>query len=123
MTERVRPIQDSSSSTMVKISLGGFALSSFQSIFGPDLGRGIQQACLHYARRLRSSRKPRPVPQFYEPGRVEEAAIPIEFPLSLSVSEELKGEADRQHVSLDRLLHHAALVYLADLDPRDPLAR
>lgn len=118
MTERVRRIQGSSSPTMVKISLGGFALSGFQSIFGPDLGRGIQQACLHYARRLRSNRKPRPVPKFYEPGSGEETMIPIEFALSGSVSEELKVEADRQHVPLDRLLQHAALVYLADLDPR-----
>jgi hypothetical protein len=107
---------------MVKISLGGFALSSFQSIFGADLARGIQQACLHYARRLRSNRKPRPVPELYEPGQDEGPTIPIEVTLSGPVSAELQGEAERQHVSLDRLLHHAALVYLADLDPRSELA-
>jgi len=103
---------------MVKISLGSFALSSFQSIFGSDIGRGIQQACLHYARRLRSNRKPQPVPAFYEPGSGDGATIPIEIALAGPVSEELKVEADRQHVPLDRLLQHAALVYLADLDPR-----
>ncbi len=40
----------------------------------------------------------------------------VEFPLQDPVRGQLEQEADRQRVSMDELLHHAALVYLADLD-------
>ena len=40
----------------------------------------------------------------------------VEFPLRDPIRAQLEEEASRQQVSLNELLHHAALIYLADLD-------
>ena len=103
----------------MKVSLGTFVRSSCETRFGSDLARVLREACIHYARRLRSGRRPVGVPNIYRRPRSAGSDIrlmPVEFFLPERITKQLEWEARRQHVSLDELLVHAALVYLADLD-------
>ena len=108
----------SSSEAMVKVSMGTFVRSSFESRLGSDVANSLRGACVHYSRRLRSGSRPRAVPSFCRrlgsaPGAdVQE----IEFALGEPIRLQLCEEARRQRVSMDELLLHAALIYLADLD-------
>jgi hypothetical protein len=110
-------VQASSSEAIVKVSIGTFIRSSFETRFGSDVAKSLREACIHYARRLRSGRKPLAVPSLYR--RLETgngSAQVVAFALQNPVHRQLEEEAKRQHVSMDELLLHAALVYLADLD-------
>ena len=101
----------------MKVSIGTFVRSSFETHFGSDVAKVLREACIHYARRLRSGHKPRAVPSLYrglETGNGSAQAV--EFALQDPIRGQLEAEAQRQHVSMDELLLHAALVYLADLD-------
>jgi len=106
----------SSSEAIVKVSIGTFIRSSFEARFGSDVARVFREACVHYAKRLRSGRKPIGMPSIYRRPRAADGIIPIEFTLDDRITKQLEWEARRQHVSLDEFLVHAALVYLADLD-------
>jgi hypothetical protein len=117
LTREVHEAQESSSEAVVKVSIGTFVRSSFETRFGPDVAKSLREASIHYARRLRSRRKPRAVPVFYRGLKAGSApAHVVEFALNEQIRSQLEEEALRQEVSLDELLRHAALVYLADLD-------
>ena len=101
----------------MKVSIGTFVRSSFETRFGSDVAMSLREACLHYARRLRSGRKPRAVPSLYRGLETGNASTQVvEFALQDPIRGQLEEEAQRQHVSMDELLLHAALTYLADLD-------
>jgi hypothetical protein len=111
----------SSSEAMVKVSMGTFVRSSFESRLGSDVANSLRGACVHYSRRLRSGRKPRAVPAFYRglgngTTNGNGAAQVVEFALRDPIRVQLEEEARRQRVPLDDLILHAALIYLADLD-------
>jgi hypothetical protein len=115
----VRNAKCSSSEAIVKVSLGKFVRSSFETRFGADFASVMRQACIHYARRLRSGRKPLGAPNFYRrhgTGGSDSGLMPVEFPLDDRIMKQLEWEARRQHLSMDEMFVHAALVYLADLD-------
>ncbi len=101
--------------------MGTFVHASFETRFGSDVATSLREACVHYSRRLRSGRKPRAVPAFcrgLDGGATDGdgATQVVEFPLRDPIRAQLEEEASRQQVSLNELLHHAALIYLADLD-------
>jgi hypothetical protein len=100
----------------MKIMLGTFACICIETRFGADLGAGAQAALRHYARRLRSSRKPVPVPIFLPEPTAEDTRVAIELTVEPEVREILEREALEREVLLDHLLSHAVFVYLADLD-------
>lgn len=116
MKREVHHAPVSSSEAIVKVSIGTFIRSSFEARFGSDVARVFREACVHYAKRLRSGRKPIGMPSIYRRPRAADGIIPIEFTLDDRITKQLEWEARRQHVSLDEFLVHAALVYLADLD-------
>lgn len=116
MKREVLHAQRSSSEAIVKISIGTFVRSSIEARFGSDVARVLREACIHYARRLRSGRKPLRVPRFYRRLGPGIGSTSVEFLLDERVRKQLESEAKRQHVQMDELLLHAALVYLADLD-------
>lgn len=100
----------------MKVSIGTFARSSLETRFGSDLAKVMREACIHYARRLRSGRRPRGVPSFHRVLEPSNGSTRVAFTLQSSIRSQLEGEARRQQVSMDEFLRHAALVYLADLD-------
>ncbi len=117
LKREIREAQESSSEAIVKVSIGTFVRSSFETRFGSDVAKSLREACIHYARRLRSGRKPRAVPSLYRGlETANRSAQVVEFALGNQIRDQLEEEALRQRVSMDELLRHAALVYLADLD-------
>jgi hypothetical protein len=117
LKREIREAPASSSEAIVKVSIGTFVRSSFETRFGSDVAKSLREACIHYTRRLRSGRKPRAAPSLYRALEAGNApAQVVEFALHERIRGQLEEEALRQQVSMDELLRHAALVYLADLD-------
>jgi len=101
----------------VKIALEPFARSSIEDRFGPDLCRGAESALRHYARRVRSRRRPPDVPLFMRGVGVDrDAAIELELSLPYEVQSALTREARLQRVAPDRIVAHAIFVYLSDIE-------
>lgn len=98
----------------MKIALGTFARSGIEEILGVDLQIGVQAALVHYTRRLSSNLKPVRPPEFgwvsVDSGDVFDLTVAPELEAAL------EREALEQKVSLDHILVHAVLVYLADLE-------
>jgi hypothetical protein len=75
----------------------------------------IEQACGYYASELDSRRPALELPK--SDGDEEGGAVRLlALELDGQCVEVLEGEARRQEVSLERLVRHATLVYLSDLD-------
>jgi len=100
----------------MKVLLEPFARESIETRFGSDLTSATGAALRHYARRLRSNRRPLAVPDFRRGTEPTPGALTLELPLSATVEETLAAEAAAQGVSIDRLVSHAVFVYLSDLD-------
>lgn len=104
-------------SGLVKILLGPFAQGSIEERFGPHLNRGVQSALRHYARRVRSARRPPRVPDFIrdaEPDR--SVGIEMDVAIPYEVQSALEREARFQALPVDRIVSHALFVYLSDVD-------
>ncbi len=80
-----------------------------------DLAQLVAQACTYYESELEGERPATTAPRFRPPplGR-ETRTLTIE--LSAGCLQRLEQEAERQRLALERLLEHAALLYLADLE-------
>jgi hypothetical protein len=101
----------------LKVVLGQFARSSLEERFGPDLSGSAREAVGRYARRLDSGVEPLPLPPFSTgPGSGEAAGAEFELAVVPEVEAALETEALEQAVPLERIVSHAVLVYLADLD-------
>lgn len=101
----------------MKVVLEPFARSSIEDRFGSDLDRGVQAALRHYARRVRSQRRPPDVPLFMRDVPVERAtATELEVSLPNEVLMALSRESRLQGVPLDRIVGHAVFVYLSDIE-------
>jgi hypothetical protein len=99
---------------VVKIALGKFARTGIEELLGADLAVGVQAALTHYTRRLSSNWKPVPLPRFDWPS--VDAANVFDLPVAPELEAALEREALEQQVSVDQILAHAVLVYLADLE-------
>jgi hypothetical protein len=98
----------------VNVQLGEIACSGLEGHFGPDISAGTRRAMIHYAYKLKAGRRPPAVPGFLDDPPEPQAV----FDLTLDKDSEdaLAREALRQQVSLTRLVAHAVLVYLAELE-------
>jgi hypothetical protein len=97
----------------VRVRIGNFAKGHLEKNLGQDLAIGLAAALGHYSRRLESSRPPAPPPRFMEEPPEGEAFDAVVEP---EVAVALERAAHRLGVSLEAVLRHAVLVYLADLD-------
>jgi hypothetical protein len=100
----------------LRFALGNFARWGIESRLGNDLAAGAQLALAHYARRLRSGRKPVAPPAFLRYETDSEVTTSLDLALEPGTLSILKREAARHQVPLERILAHAIFVYLADLD-------
>jgi hypothetical protein len=110
-------VTDPDGSDLVKVVLGPFARDSIEDRFGPHLNRGVQSALRHYARRVRSARRPPEVPAFMREVEIDPAtAIELDVAVPYEVQSALEREARLQLLALDRVVAHAIFVYLSDVD-------
>jgi hypothetical protein len=101
----------------MRVELGHFARSGIETHVGGDLVGGVQAALRHYWRRLRSGKKPVELPRGWADARSSEVAgTSLELPVDREVRLILEREAERQATTADRVVLHAVLLYLADLD-------
>ena len=88
---------------------------------GLQLDRLVSLACAYYKSELTTERTATLVPRFdqsaaeRETRRVGEART-LELELDAESLRLLEQEAERQELALERLIEHAAIFYLADLD-------
>jgi len=73
----------------MKTHLGAFARTEIEAVAGPDLGRSVEGALAHYARRVGEGNPPPAIPSFLESGLAPEP---------------------------ERMTAHVVMVYLADLE-------
>jgi hypothetical protein len=104
---------------MVRVALGTFAYREIRARFGGDLAAGVQTTLEHYARRLKSGRKPVEFPRFRRGHQAEAVAAKVELLVEPGIWETLEREARRGGVSVEQLAVHAVFVCLADLDRAD----
>lgn len=102
---------------LLRLSLGEFGASTLEgeaerlSVSPAELGR---QAVRYYLSDRGSGRMALRVPRLAGGGG--EPALELEVELDDDAWRELEGEARRQGVSLERLLEHAVVYFLSDLD-------
>ncbi len=100
----------------MRVQLGHFARSGIEAHLGADLAGGVQAALRHYWRRLRSGTSPVELPRGSAEPILDRADAGFELPVEREIRLSLESEAERQATTVDRVLAHAVLVYLADLD-------
>jgi hypothetical protein len=99
----------------MKVSFGKFARTSMQAQLGTDLAVAARTALVHYERRLRSHWPPVGPPRFL-PEENEIDAKVLDLPVDPEMEAFLEREARKQRVTVEEILAHALLVYLADMD-------
>jgi hypothetical protein len=89
---------------------------------GFDPAQVVEQTCAYYVSELDSGRPATKVPRsdLANPAR---KARRLHIELEDGCAERLTREAQRQEVSLEQLVRHATLMYLADLDAGRVAAR
>jgi hypothetical protein len=99
----------------MRVELSKFACDGIETQLGADIPGGVRMALFHYASKLKAGRKPSPFPRFLSGPSPE-----VERAFDLTVDPEteaiLERDALRQRTTTDRLVSHAVLVYLAELE-------
>jgi len=101
----------------MRVVLGTFACTGIEAFLGRDIAAGVQAALRHYTRRSRvDARGARVLAPLSEPALAGSGAD-----LELSVDPEVEAALEREAsasggMSVDQVVAHAVLVYLADLD-------
>jgi GNAT superfamily N-acetyltransferase len=99
------------------VSLDEFGWESLESQArrdGETLDEFLARAAAYFDAELHANRAATLVPKFRRDG--QGTAREIRFEVSRACWEHLEAEAGRQGVPLERLLEHAALLHLADID-------
>lgn len=99
---------------MVSVELGKLACLGLKDHFGADLSAGARKAVLHYAYKLKAGRRLVAVPRFLEPQASPEAKV--DLTLDRETEALLAQEAQKQGTTTSRLVTHAVLIYLAELE-------
>jgi hypothetical protein len=82
---------------------------------GFDLAQVIEQACSYYVSELDRGRLATELPRF-DAESADGTTRPVSLELDDRCAERLDREAERQGASRERLVRHATLLYLADLE-------
>ncbi len=102
----------------ISITLDEFGWSALEDHArgeGLELDRLVALACSYYESELAAGRMATRVPRFGRPATERESrALVLE--LDARSLERLEQEAERQGLGLERVVEHAAIFYLADLD-------
>ena len=82
---------------------------------GLELDRLVSLACAYYKSELATERTATLVPRFDQSAAERETRL-LELELDAESLRLLEQEAEDQELELERLIEHAAIFYLADLD-------
>jgi hypothetical protein len=98
------------------VALGPFMRQGIEDRLGPDIPAGVEIALLFYLGKMRSGRGAPSFPHFLQSAAFESPVAEVELDVGPEVEALIQGEAERQHISVDRLAAHSVFIYLAELD-------
>ncbi len=101
---------------MVKVALGKFACSGIESQLGDDIPAGVRAALFYYAGKLEAGRRLAPFPRFLDDRGAPEVGLSFDLAVDAETESLLEREAVRQRTTLNQLVAHTVMVYLAELD-------
>ncbi|MEX2106644.1 MAG: hypothetical protein WD810_07070 [Solirubrobacterales bacterium] len=96
--------------------------------FGTDFPAGVRAAAVRYARKLKTGRMPLAPPRVLPDLNPRDADVAVELTVDADDEAALERQALRCGTTVGRLVVHAVLVYLAELEvlgvrPRDGAGR
>ncbi len=100
----------------MKVILGKFARIELEAQLGVESSVGARAAVEHYTRRLRSPWAPVPPPGFSREQFMGERDEALELTVEPEIEEILISEARKRQVTVEDVIAHAVITYLADLD-------
>src|SRR5690349_17187573 len=109
----------------MRVALSKFACEGIETQLGSDVPGGVRMALFHYASKLKTGRKPTPLPRFLSDRATPEPERVLDLIVDAETEAVLEQESSRQQATLERLVGHAVFVYLAELEflgaaPREP---
>lgn len=99
----------------MRVRLGKFARTGIETLFGADLAAGVQAALAHYSSRLRCAPGPIGLPPWWCAPETA-GGTDLEVTVESDLEQRFEHESRRQAATVERLVTHAILVYLADVD-------
>jgi len=99
----------------MKVALGRLAREGIEDIRGGNLSDGVEAALHYYAGRL-GGRRPHPDLPPNRAGLPGSDSTEVELRIAPPLGEALERDAKRQSATLDQLITHAVLIYLAAWD-------
>lgn len=103
-------------------AFGWSALEDHARAEGLGLDRLVALACTYYESELAAGRTATRAPRFGKPVTERETRTMV-LELNAESRRRLEQEAERQDLGVERLVEHAAIFYLADLDAGRVAAR
>jgi hypothetical protein len=100
----------------MQVGLGPFVRQGIEDRLGPDVRAGVEIALLYYFGKLSSGRGAPDYPPFLQTRGFEASVAEVELDVGPEVEAMISSEAERQHITVDRVAAHSVLIYLAELD-------
>lgn len=101
---------------LMQVGLGPFARQGLEDQLGSDLQAGVEVALLYFLGKERSNRGLPSFPSFLQNVHFEDPVALVDLDVGPEVEGMLTGEAERRHITVDRLIAHCVFIYLAELD-------
>ncbi len=98
----------------MKVAVSKFACEGIKAQLGGAIPVGVRIALFHYASKVKTGRKPTPFPRFLADRGPAEPEMAFDLIVDPETETVLEREAARQGTTLERLVTHAILVYLAE---------
>jgi hypothetical protein len=100
----------------MRVALGKFACSGIETHLGGDIPASTRAALFHYARKLKTGRRPIAPPRFLDDRAPQEPGAAFDLTVDPETEAMLEREAQRQQMTISQLAAHTVLVYLAELE-------
>jgi hypothetical protein len=100
----------------MKVELGPLACAGINRHLGGDARSAVEKAVFLYASRLKAGRPVPELPRFLNGTVTSEPQLVLDLDFDAETEEQLLFEAANQGGSVEQLVSHAVLIYLAELD-------
>ncbi len=100
----------------MRVALSKFVCDGIETQLGSDVPGGVRMALFHYASKLKTGRKPIPLPRFLADRAPADPELVFDLIVDPETEAVLERESSRQETTMERLVGHAVFVYLAELE-------
>lgn len=100
----------------MRVALSKFACEGIETQLGEDIPGGVRIALFHYGSKVKTGRKPTPFPRFLADRSPADPEMSFDLIVDPETEAVLEQEAARQETTMERLVTHAVLIYLAELE-------